>query len=151
MTLPLPLLLAKEGRKQALLVLLVGIIGFLVDSALIRAGIYAVSPKARWMIPAPFCSEWVLALWLNFGFMAYGYSTLMKGRNFLAAGIGLLFALMIYRNASKMGILVLHSPPLYSMLLIALIWAILLPLIYLLGRRIIESPLLEKGKELPCP
>lgn len=124
----LPFMIGREQR--ALLTLAIGGIGLALDTALIVAGIYSVEPSARWVLPSPICSEWVLALWLNFGLVMPNYLGIMKGRHILAALVGFGYAFMVYGGASKNHIIALPKYGMAGVIIIAVIWAILMPVMY---------------------
>ncbi|OGW36633.1 MAG: hypothetical protein A2Y97_13795 [Nitrospirae bacterium RBG_13_39_12] len=116
-------------KERILLTIIVGVIGFLLDSILILFDIYTVNIDTRWLLPASLCPEWILALWLNFGFMLYIYWLILR-RSYVVSGvIGIIFAFIIYGNAHWNGLLKLHRPALVSILIIAVIWAVLIPVL----------------------
>ncbi len=52
----------KDHWPEIQLVLAVGVIAFIMESVLIATNVYTVNPTTRWVIPAPFCPAWLLAL-----------------------------------------------------------------------------------------
>jgi hypothetical protein len=120
---------ATPQKKERLLVaLLVAVVGFCVDSALVFFRVYQAREASRWLLPSPLCPEWVLTLWLNFGFMLYIFWRLLSRSVTTAVTVGVVFSFLIYGNAARMGLLVLHQPVLVSLGIIALLWAVLIPL-----------------------
>ncbi len=128
-------LIPEKGRRL-LLMLSAGVIGFLLDSMMGVAGVYVVAEPGRWLVPAPLCPEWILVLWLNFGFFLYGYVMQMYGRLKYTTLLGLVFALLIYSNATRMGTIVLRSPALLSIAIGAVAWALIVPCLYWIGQKI---------------
>lgn len=121
----LPMTAQKKERLE--ISVLVGGLGFLADSALVFFQVYLPREESRWLIPAPFCPEWVLALWFNFGFMLYIFWRFLNKSTLNAVCVGVIFAVLIYGNASRMGLLHLGRAPLVSLLVIAVLWAVLIP------------------------
>lgn len=119
----------KMKKERVLLTVIVGVIGFVLDSALIHFGVYSVKAETRWLLPAPLCPDWVIALWLNFGFMLYIYWFFLRRSYLLSAVIGLVFSIMIYGNAHRNGFVELGSPAFVSLVIVAILWAILIPAI----------------------
>jgi hypothetical protein len=126
--------------RRLLLSLSAGLLGFALDSALGAAGIYSVAPEARWFIPAPLCPLWLLILWVNFGFYLYAYVMAMRGKLRYTMILGAVFALFIYPNAGRMEVLLLRSPALLSVLIIAACWVFAVPALYRIGQFITEYP-----------
>jgi hypothetical protein len=115
-------------KKERLLVtLLVAGIGFAIDSALIMSNVYMVKESARWLLPAPLCPEWILVLWLNFGFMLYIFWGFLAKSRMTPIIVGIIFSFLIFGNASRMGLVVLRPPQLAGFLIIAACWAVLIP------------------------
>jgi hypothetical protein len=137
------LIMTPEKKRRLILTLVVAITGFALDSCLIIFKVYSVNIYSRWILPEPFCPDWILALWMNFGFMMYINWRMMKNRHILAAIIGIVFAFIIYGNAASANLIMLKLPNFTSLIIIAAIWAILVPAIYRLARWIGENPRFE--------
>ena len=116
-----------QKKERLQVALLVGAVGFAADSALLLCQVYRAREESRWLLPAPFCPEWVLVLWLNFGFMLYIFWRLLSKSLFSAVAVGVVFACLIYGNAWRMGLLELQPPVLLRLGTIALLWAVLIP------------------------
>lgn len=116
-----------QKKERLLVALLVAVVGFAADSALVFFRVYQVREGSRWLLPAPLCPEWILVLWLNFGFMLYVFWRLLGKSVLTAVIVGIVFSFLIYGNASRMGLLTLHRPVLASLAAIALLWAVLIP------------------------
>jgi hypothetical protein len=119
---------APQIKERVILSLLVAAAGFVLETALIFFGVYTVAGHARWLVPAPFCPEWILGLWINFGFMLYVYWRLLSRSQWLAASIGAVFSVLIFGNAAFIGLLSLRSPHGTGFAIIAACWALLIPL-----------------------
>lgn len=116
-------------RKERIqLAVIVGIGGFLIDSILIAVGVYHVSESARWLIPHPLCPEWILTLWLNFGFALFVFKQFLSRNRLVPVIVGIVFGMVIYTNASRMGLLTLQTPRIMQLCIIAACFAIFIPL-----------------------
>ncbi|PKL44935.1 MAG: hypothetical protein CVV42_19015 [Candidatus Riflebacteria bacterium HGW-Riflebacteria-2] len=113
--------------RRILVALLTGLIGFIADSSMIRLGVYSVSASTRWLIPDPLCPEWILVLWLNFGFMLYVFWPVLAKSRLSAAVIGVIFAILIMGNASRMDLILFRAPSWHGYLIVAACWAVLVP------------------------
>lgn len=126
------LLLPMSGgwwKARSVLTLGVGLFGFVLDSVLVAAGVYTAVPETRWYLPAPLCPEWVLALWLNFGFMLFLSWRNLRGKVWLGALCGLVFAFMIYGGARRHGMIEVASPAGLRIGVIAVLWAVVVPVL----------------------
>ena len=117
-----------QKKERLLVALVVALAGFALDSALIFFHVYQAREESRWLLPAPFCPEWVLVLWINFGFMLYIFWRLLSRSVLTAISVGVVFAFSVYGNAARMELLTLRSPELASLAIIAVLWAVLIPL-----------------------
>lgn len=120
--------MTEQKSARLFVALAVAAVGFGTDSALGFFQVYRVREEARWLLPAPFCPEWILALWLNFGFMLYFFWRLLNRSVLTAVTVGVCFSFLIYGNAARMGLLALRPPTVASLGTIAVLWAILIPL-----------------------
>ena len=59
-------------KERLYLACAVGLSGFTIDSLLIASGVYVVGEQSRWLTASFLCPEWILALWLNYGFAQIG-------------------------------------------------------------------------------
>jgi hypothetical protein len=127
-------------RERIYLTLVVGIAGFLVDSLLIGSGVYQASAGSRWLIPHWFCPEWILTLWLNFGFALFIFRQFLSRNRIVPVIVGIVFAMLIYANASRMGLILLQPPKLLPLGVIAASFALFIPLCTRLANKICGGP-----------
>ncbi len=114
-------------RKRLLLAAIVGAAGLIIDTGLYLTGVYSVKESTRWLLPAPLCPDWIFVLWLNFGFILYVYWLMLRRSYVFGACIGIIFAVIIYLNAQRNGLLLLKSPLAVSLAIIAVLWAVAIP------------------------
>ncbi len=112
-------------KERLLLTALTGFGGFVVDSILIAFGVYAPASHSRWLIPAPFCPEWIVTLWLNCGFMIYASWQKLADKFLFTAAVGFVFSLMIIGNASRIDLVTVSSPRPVSFLVVGLAWSVI--------------------------
>jgi len=123
-------------KERIYLTLIVGAAGFFVDSALIGTGVYHASASSRWLIPHWFCPEWILTLWLNFGFALFVFKLFLSRNRITPVIVGIVFAMLIYANASRMGLITLQSPTILPLGIIAASFAIFIPVCAWLANKI---------------
>ncbi|HAE41232.1 MAG TPA: hypothetical protein DCG57_21760 [Candidatus Riflebacteria bacterium] len=121
--------------KRVLVAILTGLIGFIADSTLIWLGVYSVSSGSRWLLPDPLCPEWILVLWLNFGFMLYIFWQILAKSRWTPPIIGIIFSFIIMGNASHMGLIAFRAPSWHGYLIIAACWSVLVPIFALYSNR----------------
>lgn len=76
--------LSKSPRAMALFVAAATLIGFIVDSTMLAAGVFRVA--AGWHPIAWLCPPWLAALWLNFAF-TFDFSLAWMKRHPVAAAL----------------------------------------------------------------
>jgi len=114
-------------KKRLFMALLTGLVGFTADSILIKLGVYSVEASSRWLIPDPWCPDWILVLWLNFGFMLYIFWHILTKNKLVPIITGIIFAFLIMGNASRMELITFRPPSLHGYLIISACWAVLVP------------------------
>lgn len=114
------------------LVILVGVLGLIVETLLILLGVYTPAPLKRIWLVWPFLPEWILALWLNFGFRLKSLIPMMYGRMWLSWVTGFIFGILIFTSAQARGLLELEMGNI-SLLIIAGVWAVSLYLMFHYG------------------
>jgi hypothetical protein len=127
-------------RERIYLTLLVGGSGFLLDTLLVTCGVYSVNEGSRWLLPNRFCPEWILTLWLNFGFALFVFRIFLSRNRIVPVVVGIVFSLLIYANAGRMGLIVLQPPKLIPLGIIAASFALFIPLCNRLANKICGGP-----------
>ena len=121
------------ARADGMLVTLACVVGLLADSLLARSGlvVYAAAvPSAQW---APL---WIVALWANLALTLNHSLAFLQQRLALAALLGASAAPLSYFFAEHAWHAVVLAPPLATTLLaLAAIWALLMPLLVVAARR----------------
>ncbi|MFZ5908310.1 MAG: DUF2878 domain-containing protein [Nitrospirota bacterium] len=120
-------------KREILLALLSGVVGFFVDTALIWLEAFfpqGVSGSLR-LSPA-----WMIGLWLNFATSLNSLLGWLKGRYILSALIGLIGGPAAYYSGASLGAAVIPQPLLENLILIGAGWSISLTLLVWLSSKI---------------
>lgn len=107
-------------KGEALFLILVGIAGFIIDTALIRAGLFAISPTAR------FAPLWLVVIWVLFG-QSFESMLMLRRKKLLLCLIGGLSGPLSYYFFEALNILNYARPLWLSLVLHGILWAILTP------------------------
>ncbi len=113
-----------RGRSHVLLpAVVVGLLGFTVDN------LYAVSALITFrdtgFALAPY---WMALLWVNFALIVEQGLSFLRGRPVLAAALGAIGGPMAYMAGVRLELLELTAPPVVALGVIALTWALAMPL-----------------------
>lgn len=120
-------------RADFILVVSLSIIGFGIDSLFLQRGLMQFSAPDSWPEVAP---VWLIALWTSFALALNHSLAFLQERPLLAALLGCVGAPLAYWAAgSAWHALTFGSRPIWSVALIAIIWAVLMPLFSHLARQ----------------
>jgi hypothetical protein len=126
--------------KQFRFLLAATLLGWLVDSGLGGAGVF-VFPFGSGL--AGLCPLWMAALWANFAGTLHLSLDWLRGRYWLASGLGACGGPLAYYGGQRLGAMQLGSNAAISLLVIAVEWALVTPaLVYLSEVRSLDG--LEK-------
>ncbi|WKE63939.1 DUF2878 domain-containing protein [Gallaecimonas kandeliae] len=121
--LALHLALSPKRRNDALLMAALVLAGLAVDGSLSAAGVLDFGP-GPWPVP-----PWLLALWAAFGMLPNHGLAWLKTRPWLAAVLGALGGPFAYWAGVRLGAVSFGWPLGSSLAVLALVWALLLPLL----------------------
>jgi hypothetical protein len=125
------LAVSNRPAQEARLVVAACVIGFLVESVIVRQG-HVAYPSGQ--PHAGFAPYWIVALW---GLLAIALNVTMRwlrGRLWLAAGLGAVLGPLSFSSGVRLGgAQLLHPTP--ALLTLALVWAVALPLLVALSVR----------------
>jgi hypothetical protein len=139
-------LATRAGRSisRILLIVLVSILfGFCFDSFLILCGVYT---PARWLIPSPFATIWLMALWGNFSLIVDVPLRWLQEHLAIAAIFGGLFGPAAYVGGQRLGAIRIAEPTSSNIAVLAVAWAIGLALLMVLARLV---PGYRSGQKTP--
>ncbi len=139
-------LATRAGRSisRILLIVLVSILfGFCFDSFLILCGVYT---PARWLIPSPLATIWLMALWGNFSLIVDVPLRWLQEHLAIAAIFGGLFGPAAYVGGQRLGAIRIAEPTSSNIAVLAVAWAIGLALLMVLARFV---PGYRSGQKTP--
>jgi len=123
---------APRRRELLLLLAVAGAVGLCWDSALAAAGLIGYAPGA---LTPPLAPLWILALWLLFASTFALSMRWLRSRVLLAAAFAAVAAPLSYLAGERLGALQLLRPQ-AALIAQGLGWALLLPGLLLLSRRL---------------
>ena len=125
-TVPLQIhLLTVNHRAEILFVIICGISGFLLETLMIAGNAY--TPLGQ--IWGQACPPWMAALWFNFALLVSISLKWLKGKFLLAGILGGLFGPVAYWGGEKLGALKVAATFSMGYMILAVMWAIALPLL----------------------
>jgi len=130
-------LLSKHKKIDLLLLILFPIIGMIVDGTLTKLGIFQFSTTTPY-IPIPF---WLLLIWAIFSLLLNQSLLWLQRKPKIAIIMGALSAPLSYYAGYKLGA-VNYADPIQTLGTISIIWAILLPILCLMNKRLHTSKML---------
>lgn len=108
------------------------VLGFACDSTFAATGLVRYASPGPWPNLAPM---WIVALWASFGLTLHHSLSFLQARLWLAVALGALFGpLSYYAAADAWQAVELAQPPVATLAVIALAWAIAMPLLLLIAR-----------------
>jgi Protein of unknown function (DUF2878) len=111
-------------KGETLFLVMLGVIGFAVDSALIQAGLFRLTPE-----PSPWAPLWLVSMWILFG-ITFESTLLLRRRLALLLVLGAISGPISYFAGEALKVLEYARPLWLSLLLHGLIWAITYPLLF---------------------
>ncbi len=121
----------RDRGREVVVLLLAGAVGYAGDSALVLAGAIGFDPGSG---PGAPTKLWMVALWMNFATVLNSALYWLAGRPLLAALLGALGGPMAYLAGVKLGALAFPGGTAWALALIALEWAVAMPVLLGLNR-----------------
>lgn len=118
------LALTSNRIREGVLILVVGLFGFAVDTLQASTGLYAFSNTS---MPPYLCPPWMAALWMLFATTLNGSMDWLAGRQRLASLLGTVVGPLSYLAGERLGAIALSSDRVVSLFGIALVWALVMP------------------------
>jgi hypothetical protein len=118
-------------RRILALVLISIPFGFCFDSLLIAGGVYE---PVRWVLPAPFATIWLIALWVNFALIIDIPLRWLQGHLVVAAVFGGVFGPAAYLAGQRLGALRIAEPVTFHIAILGTAWALGLAALMLIAR-----------------
>lgn len=139
----LHLVLAPNRSDEIRLIAAAGFAGFVCDTLLASAGLYAFTNTSvvPWL-----CPPWMVALWMIFATTLNGSMSWLADRFPLAALLGAVCGPLSYLAGARLGAIELHTDTTATLLAIAVAWSLAMPMLLWLRRELATSPV---GMSLP--
>ncbi len=119
--------LRAERQRELRAILWAAGIGLVLDSLLVALGFVRFAAPGPW--PALLVPAWIVALWAAFGATLRGALAWLARRPFLAAGLAAVGSPLSFLSARALGALEFPRPLPLTLAVIALEWALLVPLL----------------------
>ena len=125
------LVVSARPAQEARLVALLCLIGFVVESAIVRQG-HVAYPSGQPV--ASLAPSWIVALWALLGIALNVTMRWLHGRLLLAAVLGAVLGPLSFSSGARLGgAQLLH--PTEALVTLALVWAVLMPVLVMLATR----------------
>lgn len=124
--------LAEDRRGEIHLILVVILLGLLIDGGQQALGLFRFKPDELGL----FLPVWVLVIWAQFATLLHYALSWLSTRYLPAVLFGALGGPLAYGGGIRLGAAEFGSRPLFSLSLLAIIWALLLPLLVWLSGKI---------------
>ena len=129
------LVLAKDFKKELFFIFIAAFVG--VSSDLIAVYVGAFSFEGEFMGFGKY-PLWMLALWISFLCIVNTSLEWLKGRYLMISLLGVFGAPASYLAGSNLGPISLNQDIFYALTVIAVIWAVVGPLIFFIARKVEE-------------
>jgi hypothetical protein len=116
------LVLAAKWRQELVVALAAAVMGFVVDTAFILAGVFAPVP---FLLPRPFSPPWMVMLWVNQATTLNGCMAWLRGRYLAGSLFGAIGGPLAYLSGAKLGAATLPSTN--GLVILGITWACAFP------------------------
>ena len=118
-------LLTKNHRAEIFFVIICGFSGFFLETLMIVANVYTPVNQGWGQV----CPPWMAALWFNFALLVSISLAWLKGKYTAAAILGAIAGPVAYWGGEKLGALTVAAKFNRGYMILAVIWALALPLL----------------------
>jgi hypothetical protein len=122
----------RHPKPELLLILLTGLLGALLDSTLVAMGLLEFPSGTLLPSTAP---HWIIAMWMLFATTLNVSLRWLKGRWLLAGLLGAIAGPLAYYAGAKLGGVSFPAQPALSLLALAMIWCLAMPILTALATR----------------
>lgn len=116
---------------EALFLITLGLLGFVIDTFLIHTGIFYIIPNSL------FAPPWLICMWMLLG-MTFESMLVMRKNVLMMCLMGVLSGPLSYIFAQAVDILRYSNPQWISMSIHGLLWAAMMPLLFSLRDTVLE-------------
>jgi len=123
---------ANRSLRRILTVALMSLLfGFCFDSLLILGRVYV---PVRWLVPVPWATIWLMALWVNFALIVDVPLRWLQQHLGVAAVFGAIFGPAAYLAGQRLGAIRIAEPIRFHVAVLAVAWALGLAALMLAAR-----------------
>ena len=135
---------SEKRARELTFILLVGLLGWVVDSLKKVTGLisYASDISITWMAP-----PWIEAMWLLFSTSLNGTLMWLQGRYFVAVILGAVFGPLSYVTGVRLGAIEFNKDLLFTIVVLAVVWGISVPFIAWLAKKITGNRELKRDRK----
>jgi hypothetical protein len=126
------LAMAAQPERELMLILLAGMLGAMLDSALVRTGWLTYPNGVIWAGTAPY---WIIAMWLSFATTLNVSLRWLRGRSWAALTFGAVGGPISYLAGARLGGLEFVKQGV-ALAALAVGWALVTPLLVVLSQRL---------------
>jgi len=112
------LILSADWRQELVVALCAAVMGFVVDTGLVTAGVFAPVP---FLVPRPFSPLWMVMLWVNQATTLNGCMAWLRGRYLAGSLFGAIGGPLAYLSGAKLGAATLPSTR--GLIILGITWA----------------------------
>ena len=127
------LLLAEARKAEMKLMICACLLGVVIDSSQQALGVFSFKTDPAWPLWLPL---WIFVIWTQFATMFRFALYWLSGRYLLAALFGLLGGPLAYWGGVRLGAAEFGESILFSVITLALVWALVTPLLFWLSARL---------------
>lgn len=140
----LQLLLRPHAAREAFLILVVGLLGWTVDTTQALLGVFSFGTTS----PAPWlCPLWLVAVWMIFATTLTGSMRWLIGRYALAALFGAAGGPLSYYYGLRLGAIEFNTSMVITLVTLAFVWAAVMPVLVWLARVLVPTA----SSDVPTP
>ncbi len=123
-------------RRELVFLLLVGVLGFAIDTAHAAGGAFSFAERSNysWL-----CPPWMAALWVIFATLFHSSLAWLRGRYLLGAALGAVGGPLAYYAGARIGAITLGPLPALGLLTVAGVWALATPLLLRLSQWVLPN------------
>jgi len=127
------LLLAVSPKAEILLMFCACLLGVAIDSGQQALGVFSLKIEPDWPLWLP---PWIFIIWAQFATLFHYGLSWLSGRYLLAAVFGLFGGPLAYWGGVRLGAAAFGENLLFSLIALALVWALVTPLLLWTSRRL---------------
>jgi hypothetical protein len=126
------LYLSKERKPEIMVVLVIGVLGTIVDSAQAFAGVFVFEAGywSYWVIPF-----WLTVMWMQFATLFHFILDWLSGRYLLSAFLGAMGGPAAFFAGERLGGVIFPMGAYHSLIILAAVWSVVTPAcVFIAGR-----------------